>query len=128
VQCVDYELYLPATSSLLNGIEATLRIYVHRYTDKEIDWASEPSAYRVLSNSLIVQAQDIGLAVERLAFPGESDFDQKLKSAKPNRQDVRLVTLRNNICHGNVWEFFDDYTGDGDMIFVPELLKPVVTQ
>lgn len=128
MQCLDQELYIPATSSLLNGIEATLRIYVQRYSGEKIDWAVEPSAYRVLSNTLILQAQALGLSVDRLAFPGEKDFNQKLLSVKPNRQDVRLVALRNNICHGNVWEFLKDFSGKRDIIFVPELLKPVAIQ
>ncbi len=128
MQCMDQQLYVPAASSLLNGIEATLRIYVHRYSGSNADWTTEPSAYRVLSNTLICQAKAIGIAVDRLAFPDESDFDEKLRSVKPNRIDVRLVFLRNNICHGNLWPFFEDTTGEGDIIFVPELLKSTTEQ
>lgn len=128
LQCLEHGLHLPAASCILNGLEATLRIYVQRFSDPRPDWSLEPSPYRVLSNPLIVQARALGLSVECLAFPGEDDFDDKLNSAKPNRRDVEVVSLRNQLCHGNLWSFINKDLGEKNAIFVPNVLERVVEQ
>eukprot|EP00919_Chromeraceae_sp_WS-2016_P001629 GHVR01003907.1.p1 GENE.GHVR01003907.1~~GHVR01003907.1.p1 ORF type:complete len:129 (-),score=3.61 GHVR01003907.1:80-466(-) len=81
-------LYVPAISSLLNGIEATLRITLHQIDSKAAGDLSELSPYRVLSNKLISQANELGLQIEYLAFNDENDFLEKLnsKKAKPPRR------------------------------------------
>lgn len=104
-----------------------MRIYVHRYGDNNNDWALEPSPYRVLSNILINKAAAIGLPVGNLRFDGEDDFEDALRSEKPNRIDVQIVKLRNNVCHGNLWQFFEDVP-DAGIIFVPEMMAETAEQ
>ncbi len=58
-----------------------------------------------------------------LASNEEDDFFEKLKSDKPNRVDVGIVRLRNNICHGNVMEFVNVELGRENFFFSPESLK-----
>ena len=115
------ELYMPALSSLLNGIEATLRITLHQLSGE--GGLEELSPYRVLSNRLIAQAEEVGLDVRYLAFNDEEDFIEKLHSQKPDRRDVEIVRLRNNICHGNILEFVNTDLGPENSFFSPELLK-----
>jgi hypothetical protein len=83
------------------------------------------SPYRVLSNRLILQADEAGMPVQYLAFNDEDNFFEKLKSDKPNRVDVEIVRLRNNICHGNVMEFVNVELGPENSFFSPESLKTV---
>ena len=122
------ELYVPALSSLLNGIEATLRVTLHLLHKEPSDDIRDISPYRVLSNTLINQVKDAGLPVQYLAFNDETDFLDRLSSVKPNRADVRIVQLRNNICHGNVMEFVNVELGPENAFFTPECLRPVTEQ
>lgn len=117
------ELYVPALSSLLNGIEASLRITMHQLDPGIESDLSELSPYRVLSNKLISQASELGVDVRYLAFNDEVDFVDKLNSRKPHRKDVEIVRLRNNICHGNITEFINTELGVQNSYFSPELLK-----
>ncbi|MDP3195315.1 hypothetical protein [Tabrizicola sp.] len=119
------QLYLPALSSLLNGIEATLRVTLHQIDAEISNKTAELSPYRVLSNNLILQASEKGMEVRYLAFNDEQDFMEKLHSSKPNRRDVEIVRLRNNICHGNVFEFINRDLGAENSFFSPEALKLV---
>ena len=120
-----HELYVPALSSLLNGIEASLRVTLHLINKEAGEDIRDLSPYRVLSNNLILQADAAGMPVKYLAFNEEKDFFEKLKSEKPNRVDVDIVRLRNNICHGNVMEFVNVELGLENAFFTPELLRPV---
>ncbi|MDW9974221.1 hypothetical protein GOB98_30110 [Sinorhizobium meliloti] len=65
------------------------------------------------------------MPVKYLAFNDEEDFFENLKSEKPNRVDVGIVRLRNNICHGNIMDFVNVELGLGNAFFSPELLRPV---
>lgn len=118
------ELYLPGASALLNGIEASLRVTMHQLTSDPIG-GPEPSPYRVLSNVLLASAGEGGLPVGALAFPGEDDFAEKLASPKKDRRDVEVVRLRNNICHGNIFEFITPKSGEVDAYFTPDALRGV---
>jgi hypothetical protein len=121
-----HELYLLALSSLLNGIEATLRVTLHLLNkDTEQPDIKNLSPYRVLSNKLILDAQEAGMPVQYLAFNDEKDFLEHLKSEKPSRVDIEIVRLRNNICHGNVTEFLNTELGPENSFFSPDLLKTV---
>lgn len=119
---------VPGVSSLLNGIEASLRVTLVQVSGpaagKPLD---ELSPYQVLSNNLIVSAQDIGIPVQALAFPGETDFLEKLTTSKPNRMDVEIVRQRNNICHGNIFEFINRELGSENSFFTPECLRPLAS-
>ena len=83
-------LYVPAVSSLLNGIEASLRVTIDQINNPNNELL-DLSPYKVLSNNLIRDAREIGLPTSSLAFSTESDFDVKLDSQKPNRIDVEIV-------------------------------------
>lgn len=103
---------------MLNGIEASLRVTLEQLAHNPND-DFELSPYRILSNKLILSASEAGLPVNALALKGEDDFLDKLASAKPNRVDVELVRLRNNICHGDILEFAQGLD-DGSSFFTPE--------
>lgn len=116
------ELYLPGVSALFNGIEASLRVTLQQIA-AEKQATFELSPYRVLSNTLLMSAHDAGMPVGALAFPGEDDFFTRLASKKPNRVDVEVVRLRNNICHGDILEFVQVVDGGKDAFFTPECLR-----
>jgi hypothetical protein len=119
------ELYLPALSSLLNGVEASLRVTLHLLEKDKWSVGDDLSPYQVLSNTLISHGQKLGMPVQYLAFNDEKDFFEKLASTKPNRVDVEIVRLRNNICHGNVMEFINTELGPRNSFFSPDLLRQV---
>ena len=112
------EFYIPGVLSLLNGIEASLRVTVRQiapdYADK-----IELSNYEVLSNTLLAKAAEAGVPVDALAFPGEGAFMEKVVTKTP----VEIVRLRNNICHGNILEFIQEVE-PGLEILTPECLRP----
>ncbi len=116
------ELYLPGVLALLNGIEASIRVTLEQVTGQRKEKFTLP-AYKVLSNNLLIAAEVAEMPVGALAFPGENDFFDKLDSGKPNRIDVELVRLRNNICHGNILEFVQ--VSDKDEFFTPYALARV---
>jgi hypothetical protein len=121
-------LYLPGTSALLNGIEASLRVTMRQVTPDPApgdEFALSP--YKVLSNVLIATAREAGMPVEVLAFPGEADFLEKLATPKQARVDVDVVRLRNDICHGNIIPFVIKVDDDIGSIFTPECLREVAT-
>lgn len=115
-------LYVPAVSSLLNGLEASLRVTINQINNPS-DELLDLSPYKVLSNNLIKDARDIGMPVHCLAFPNEQNFNQKLQSQKPNRVDVEIVKQRNNICHGNILEFVNRDLGKENSFFTPVSLR-----
>jgi len=115
------ELYIPGVLSLINGIEATLRITIHQLAGKSFN--EDMSDYKWLSNNLINQGGDKGMPILALAFPGESDFIANLATTKPNRVDVKIVALRNDLCHGNVTPFLNRELGEDLIFFTPECLR-----
>jgi hypothetical protein len=74
------ELYVPALSSFLNGIEASLRVTLHLINKEADQDIRDLSPYRVLSNNLISQAEAAGMPVKYLAFNDEEDFFENLRS------------------------------------------------
>ena len=125
VDAIANGYFVPGVSSMLNGIEASLRVTIAQVSAEGEGTLDELSPYRVLSNNLLLNARDLGMPVEALAFPGEDDFLTKLASEKPNRIDVEVVRHRNNICHGNVLEFINRELGPENSFFTPESLKPL---
>lgn len=115
-------LYIPGISSLLNGIEASLRVTIAQVSTTDII-VNELSPYKVLSNPLINNALELGLPVHALAFPGEVDFLKNLKAEKKDRVDVEVVRQRNNICHGNIFEFINRDLGPENSFFTPHCMK-----
>lgn len=127
LDAIRNEFIVPGVSSLLNGIEASLRVTVEHVQSGETS-PPEPSPYKVLSNNLLLKAEEIGMPIELLAFPDEHDFQEKLESQTPNRVDVEVVRLRNNICHGNISEFINTELGAENSFFTPMSLSPIAEQ
>ena len=115
-------LYVPAVSSFLNGIEASIRVTIDQLNNPE-NVVKDLSPYKVLSNTLILNAYESGMPTNCLAFPNEVDFEAKLRSQKPNKVDVEIVRQRNNICHGNIFEFINRDLGVENSFFTPDALR-----
>lgn len=110
-------LFLPGMSGLLNGIEASLRTFCCRVKDDSL----AGDLGRVMSNPLLKEAKEVGLKIENLAFLGEEGFLEQINHPK---DPVRLVDLRNNICHGNFQAYARNLPEIGKF-FTPECLGPV---
>ncbi len=83
---------------------------------------------RILSNRLLVAARAAGLPVNKLAFPEETDFIQKLESIKPNIRNVEIVRVRHNLCHGNILEYINKELGEDNYFFTPECCLKLAVQ
>lgn len=120
-QALKSELYLPACTSFLNGIEASLRVTMAQvekpYRVTELD------GIKTLSNSLLKSAKEAGLPIEALAFPNEHDFLDKLETKRPNQLNVEIVRIRHNLCHGNIFEYVNVELGEHNAFFNPECCR-----
>ena len=88
----------------------------------------ELDSTRILSNRLLVAARVAGLPVNKLAFPEETDFIQKLESVKPNIRNVEIVRVRHNLCHGNILEYINKDLGGDNYFFTPECCLKLAMQ
>jgi hypothetical protein len=113
------ELYIPGVSALLNGIEASLRATMAQL-EPGYSGKLKLSKYQLLSNTLLRKARDRSLPITTLAFPGEDDFHDRIEK---NRENVRIVQLRHDICHGDILEFIQ--TIEQKPILTPECLRGV---
>ncbi|MGU9849538.1 hypothetical protein ACU680_01875 [Pseudomonas koreensis] len=110
---LKHELYLPACSGFLTGIEGSLRNTMAQVKiPARIDNVDDIS---LLSNSLLRQARANGISIDALAFPDEHDFEANL----PTRQNVELVRVRHTLCHGNILEYVSAQE-DLPAFFTPE--------
>ena len=116
-KALRHGLHIAAVLSFINGIEASIRTNV-LYQQGKFD-VDSMSNVTVMTNALLREAQSIGLQVEILAFPGEVDFKDKLKT----KEKVELVRVRNNLCHGNIFEYFQKVPNTGETIFTSECLQ-----
>ncbi|MBD9412202.1 hypothetical protein [Stutzerimonas stutzeri] len=114
-------LYLPACTSFLIGIEASLRVTLAQI-DKPAR-VDELDPAKLLSNRLLLNAQQNGLPVQLLSFPNENDFIEKLSTKKPNLVNVELVRVRHNLCHGNILGYIDTELGEHNAFFTPECCR-----
>lgn len=121
VQALKNELYLPACTSFLNGIEASLRITMAQIETPSITTELDP--FKTLSNKLVNSAKDYGLPVEALAFPCEDNFMEKLKTKRPNQVNIEVVRVRHNLCHGNILEYVNTELGEHNAFFTPECCR-----
>ncbi|NYS61639.1 hypothetical protein [Vreelandella salicampi] len=118
-------LYIASATCLLIGIEASVRA-LHAYHFRGInDLNLNPG--QTLSNPLLHKARCVGLKIEILAMEGEEEFERKMALGQKRREHVEIVRLRNNLCHGNVKEFFTHIEGQGTF-FTPEALKKACEQ
>jgi hypothetical protein len=121
LQALKAELYLPACTSFLNGIEASLRITMSQL-DNPVRVA-ELDPLKTLSNRLLKSALDVGLPVEALAFPEEDNFIERLESKRPHQINTEVVRVRHNLCHGNILEYINTDLGQDYAFFTPECCK-----
>jgi hypothetical protein len=121
LQALKCELYLPACSSFLNGIEASLRV-----TLRQLEHPGRVKALdrkKTLSNMLLKCALEAGLPVRSLAFPVELDFLTKLETKPPQLVNVEVVRIRHNLCHGNILEYINTALGEDNAFFTPECCR-----
>lgn len=119
-------LILPACSSFIIGIESSLRVTMAQIEKPALVEELDPT--RILSNRLLVAARAAGLPVNKLAFPEETDFIQKLESVKPNIRNVEIVRVRHNLCHGNILEYINKELGEDNYFFTPECCLKLAEQ
>ncbi|USX20950.1 hypothetical protein NHH82_01915 [Oxalobacteraceae bacterium OTU3REALA1] len=117
-KALRHGLHIAAVLSFINGIEASIRTNV-LYQQGKFDEESM-SKVDIMKNAMLREARAIGLRVEILAFPDEVDFEEKLNS-KDKR--VELVRVRNNLCHGNVFEYFQKVPDTDETIFTSECMQ-----
>jgi len=118
-QAIWNELYIPGVLSLINGVEASLRFTLCQLKDPG---CVEPDNWSLLNNKLISAAQQQGLPIEALAFPDENDFLLNLASRSPVKS-VKIVTIRNDVCHGNLSKFVNHDLGEDNLFLTPECLR-----
>lgn len=121
VEVLKVGLYLPACTSFLNGIEASLRITMSQVENPTR--VEDLNPFKTLSNRLLKSAHDAGLPVSALAFPEEDNFLEKLESKKPNQTNSEVVRVRHNLCHGNILEFINTDLGEDNAFFTPECCR-----
>ena len=121
-QAFESGLYIASTLSFLNGIESSIRAIL-MYLNQGFENTDLTGS--VLSNGLLKQGLNVGLNVGLLAFQNEADFVVKLGN---NRTPVELVRHRNNLCHGNVFEYIQTVPETGERIFTPEFLAPIASE
>ena len=117
-QALEAELYIPGVSSILNGIEASLRVTMTQI-DLEYAGTLNLSPYRLLSNMMLSKAHAAGLPVKLLAMRGESDFLNQIETKK----NVTIVQLRHDVCHGNILNFIQRMEFEKIEILTPECLR-----
>lgn len=118
---LKHELYLPACTGFLTGIEGSLRNTMAQVKiPAPIDNVDDIS---LLSNSLLRQARANGMSIDALAFPGEQDFETNL----PTRQNVELVRVRHTLCHGNILEYVSAQE-DFPALFTPECCRDLANK
>ena len=122
MEAIRRALFIPGVSSLLNGLEASLRFTLKQLTGPDA-FEQEPSPYRVLSNRLLRDAAAQGMPVGNLAFPSEKDFFGTIVADKG--PSAEIVRVRNQICHGNIYEFIEEVAEAECRIFTPDALRPL---
>tara|TARA_R110001606_G_C15374241_1_gene649835 strand:- start:1709 stop:2266 length:558 start_codon:yes stop_codon:yes gene_type:complete len=120
-EALKSELYLAACSSFIIGIEASLRITQAQVEKPEV--VDELDPVKTLSNRLLNDARANGLPIDLLAFPEETDFSQKLATSRANLQNVEIVRIRHNLCHGNILEHRNSDLGTDNTFFTPECVR-----
>jgi hypothetical protein len=117
-QALEAELYIPGVSSILNGFEASLRVTMAQL-DPNYDGKLRLSPYHLLSNTMLSKAHDAGLPVELLALRGDKNFLDQIKT----KDNVGIVQLRHDVCHGNIVDFIWKMEFEQIKILTPECLR-----
>lgn len=120
-QALKSELYLPACSSFIIGIEASLRMTLAALENKSR--VKELDSKKTLSNRLLLSAKEKGLPIELLSFPGEGNFSTNLSTKGKTLRNVEIVRVRHNLCHGNILEYVNTELGENNEFFTPECCR-----
>jgi hypothetical protein len=123
-KALEQGVYLPAICSFLIGIEASLRLTMHQHSNNNDIKFEKLSNREILSNKLLFKASILEIPVGSLAFPEESDFLEKLKESKKEKENVDIVKLRHDLCHGNITNYIRHDPTVGSF-FVPDLLREI---
>lgn len=118
-------LYIASATCLLIGIEASVRALHAYHVRGGDDLKLNPG--QTLSNALLHKARCVGLKIEILALEEDEEFERKMALGQQRQEPVEIVRLRNNLCHGNVKEFFTHIEDQGTF-FTPEALKKLCEQ
>jgi hypothetical protein len=98
------EAYLAACLCFLTGIEMSLRLPLLFKHGKDIRTAGKIDVdIPLLKNDLLLKAKKLGLPVHLLKYPDEDLAKFNADLPKTSWQDqVKIVQMRNNLCHGNL--------------------------
>ncbi len=129
-EAMHSELWLPACTSFLNGIEASLRITLKLKSSNSSQQQLVPLAdlndMATMSNGLLRRAHQEGLPAELLQFPYEQDMLAKITSGAPRLPYAEIVRLRHSFCHGNILEYIESMS-EGTLepirFFTPECCR-----
>jgi len=122
VLALRHGLYLPACTTLLNGIESSLRITQARLDSPGV---GDLELGMTLCNRLLRDLKAKDVPVNLLAFSGEADFDDRLRQNEPH---VRIVQVRHDLCHGNVAKYVNFDLGPPEGFFTPECLRDLAEE
>jgi hypothetical protein len=124
-EALKAELYLPACTSFINGIEASLRVTLAQV--ERSGRVTELDPVKTLSNRLLLAAKKAELPVVLLSFPNEDDFLEKMETKRPNLVNVEIVRVRHNLCHGNILDYVNTELGEHNAFFTPECCRSLAT-
>ena len=111
-------LYIPAIITYLAAIENSIRSTLYQL--RVAGYPEDGDLGATLSNRLLRDGYQAGMPVERLALGGEAI----LEGIKQNRPNVGIVSVRHNLCHGNIQPYIDRELGT----FTPECLRGVSSE
>ncbi|ENF4444616.1 hypothetical protein ABRH25_000861 [Salmonella enterica subsp. enterica] len=120
-EAIRADLYLPACTSLINGVELSIRLIMAQMENSSR--VRELNPKEILSNKLLANAHKKGLPVNFLAFPGEDNFIEKITSTAKHTPYAEIVRIRHNICHGNILEYVNTELGESHAFFTPECCR-----
>jgi hypothetical protein len=87
---------------------------------KSAGYPNEGELGATLSNRLLRDAHQVGMPIETLALGGEDILVRIMQ----NRPHVGIVSVRHDLCHGNVQKYINKELG----IFTPECLREVAAE
>ncbi|APJ79553.1 hypothetical protein [Escherichia coli] len=129
-RAIHRELWLPACTTFLNGIETSLRVAMKLKASQAHPQQPTPLVdlinVDILSNALLRKAYQAGLPVTLLAFPDEQDLLTKIADGAPKLPHAEIVRTRHNLCHGNILDYINtvsDGMGEPIRIFTPECMR-----
>lgn len=116
--CFNAGLYIASSLCSITFIEITARylkaiIETHK-TEKHVDIDKNT----ILNRKLLLELKKEGVNVETLAVEEKETFRERLNN---NTNNIEISKIRNNICHGNYSNYFEDT--EAGKVFTPYLVK-----